>query len=323
MKHKIGNFTIPNQLALAPLLGVNCTAFRLMCRRMGAGLIYGPMIHSLGLVKGAQGGSDSVLKQVDYLNEERPLAIQLIGRDPKVMVESLQYVEEHCDIIDLNFGCPDKDVLGQKMGAYFSKHPEQMQKIISAVVGATNKPVTAKIRIGWDSQHLNQNVSAKIIEDCGCAAIAVHGRTKQQGYSGKANWEAIKQVKDKVNIPVLGNGDVWSAEDAVRMIERTGCDFVMIGRGAIGNPYLFKRCDALLNHKKKLPDQTTPEKGRMLTDFIRLYSKVQDTKRFPELKQHAMWFCTGARAASAKRDALMKCGSEEELVEDVKRLFKA
>jgi nifR3 family TIM-barrel protein len=317
-KPKIGKLTLENPLCLAPLLGVNCTAFRLMCRQMGAALIYSPMIHSMSLVK-ADDRRDTLL---DFIKQERPLSIQLIGKDPEVMVESLQYIEPHADIIDLNFGCPDKDILGQKMGAYFSKHPEQMSKIINAIATATNKPVTVKLRIGWDSQHLNQNTAAKIAEDAGAAAIAVHARTTKQRYSGKANWEAIKQVKQKVNIPVIGNGDIWAADDAQRMLTQTGCDMVMIGRGAMGNPYIFKRANALITSNKKLPDQTTAQKGKLLLDFIALYNKVQKKKRFSELKQHAMWFCTGAKAATQKRRVLMKTDSEEELLKVVKKEFK-
>lgn len=315
---KIGKVKLDNPVCLAPLLGVNCTAFRLMCRRMGAGLVYSPMIHSMGLVKGEKNRDI----WIDFLEEERPLAVQLIGRDPKVMVESLQYVEPYADMIDLNFGCPDNDILGQKMGAYFSKHPEQMTRMIEAVAGATSLPVTAKIRIGWDSQHLNQNTAAKIVEDAGAAAIAVHGRTTKQRYSGKANWESIKQVKEKVGIPVIGNGDVWSADDAKRMLDTTGCDGVMIGRGAIGNPYLFKRCEALLKDGRKLPDQTTRQKGQLLLEFIKLYDRVQKTKRFSELKQHSMWFCTGAKAAAKKRKLIADAEDEKELVKMISREFQ-
>jgi tRNA-dihydrouridine synthase B len=317
---KIGNITLANPLCLAPMLGVNCTAFRLMCRQQGAALIFSAMIHSLGLVK-ADRNRDTM---IDFIKEERPLAVQLIGRDPEVMAESLQYIEPYADMINLNFGCPDSDILGQKLGAYFSKHPEQMSKIISTLVSNTNKPVTAKIRIGWDSQSLNHVKAAKIVEDAGAAAIAVHGRTKDQGYSGKANWTAIKQVKEKVNIPVIGNGDIWSADDAKNMLEQTNCDMIMIGRGAIGNPHLFKQCKAALTNNKHIPDQTTKEKGKALLEFIDLYNKVQKIKRFPELKQHAMWFCTGAIAASDKRRTLMHAKDEKELlIEIVKKEFSS
>jgi tRNA-dihydrouridine synthase B len=318
MAIKISNVSLSAPTCLAPLLGVNCTAFRLMCRQMGAGLVYSPMIHSMTLVK-AEKRRDSV---IDFIEQERPLAIQLIGREPKIMVDSLQYIEPFADIIDLNFGCPDKDILGQKMGAYFSKHPEQAEKIVSAIVGATEKPVTVKIRIGWDSQHLNHNKAATLFENAGAAAIAVHGRTMKQHYSGKANWEAIKQVKEKVNIPVIGNGDIWAADDAKQMMKRTGCDMVMIGRGAMGNPYIFKRCKALLTRNRKLPDQTTAQKGEQLLEFIRLYDKVQKDKRFTELRQHSLWFCTGAKGAAEKRRRLMKAESEEELVRCVRKEFR-
>jgi len=207
------------------------------------------------------------------------------------------------------------------MGAYYSKHPEQMTKLLSKIVEHASKPVTAKIRIGWDSQHLNQNTAAKLIEDCGVDAIAVHGRTTKQRYSGKANWEAIKQVKDKVNIPVIGNGDIWTADDAKKMMEHTGCDGVMIGRGAMGNPHIFTRCKALLMDNKKLPDPTNNQKGKLLIDFIDLYDKVQKIKRFPELKQHAMWFCTGAKTASQKRKAMMLAKDEKHLKQIVRKEF--
>ena len=315
---QIGNVKLETPVCLAPLLGVNCTAFRLMCHNYGAGLVYSPMIHSLGLVK-AEKNRDI---WIDFLKEERPLSVQLVGNDPEVMKESLQYIEPHCDIIDLNFGCPDKDVLGQKMGAFFSKHPEQMTKIINTVAGATNKPVSVKIRIGWDSQTLNQAKAAKIAEDAGAAAIAVHGRTTKQRYTGKANWDAIKQVKMKVDIPVIGNGDIWAADDAKQMMEKTGCDGVMIGRGAMGNPYLYQRCKALLTQNRKLPDETTEQKGKRLLEFINLYDKVQKIKRFPELKQHALWFCTGAKAASKKRNTLMRAKDTDELVSMVKKEFR-
>ncbi|MBN1544189.1 tRNA dihydrouridine synthase DusB [Candidatus Woesearchaeota archaeon] len=315
---RIAKLRLNNPLCLAPLLGVNCIAFRLMCHDYGAALVFSPMIHSAGLVKADDAGRASML---EFVKEERPLAIQLIGRDPQVMVESLQYIEPFCDTVDLNFGCPDKDILGQKMGAYFSKHPEQMTRVISAVAGATDKPVTAKIRIGWDSQSLNHVAAAKIVEDAGAAAVVVHGRTTKQGYSGRANWTAIRQVKEKVNIPVIGNGDIWSADDAKRMLDTTKCDMAMAGRGAMGNPYLFRQCVSLIMEGKALPDQTTEQKREMLLEFIRLYGKVQPVKRFTELRQHAMWFCTGAKGAASKRLEISRAGSKEELVRIVKKEF--
>jgi tRNA-dihydrouridine synthase B len=314
---KIGSLALPNRLMLAPMLGVNCTAFRLMCHDCGAGLVFSPMIHSMSLVRGER-NRDTM---IDFVKEERPLAIQLIGRDPEIMVQSIEHIEKYCDLIDLNFGCPDSDILGQKMGAYFAKHPEGMTKIINAVASATKKPVTAKIRIGWDSQSINHVKAAKIVEDAGAAAIIVHGRTKQQQYSGKANWTAIKQVKEKVNIPVVGNGDVWASEDAKKMLEQTGCDFVMIGRGAMGNPHLFTQCNAILDGKKPVPDLKDRERGKLILDFIALYNKVQKTKRFSELKQHALWFCLKVKGAAEKRRTIGNAPDEANLIKAVKTEF--
>jgi len=314
---KIGDVKLDNPVMLAPLLGVNCTAFRLMCHNYGAGLVFSPMIHSMALVKGER-NRDTI---VDFVPEERPLAVQLIGNNTEIMIKSLEFVEEYCDIIDLNFGCPDSDILGQKMGAYFSKHPEGMTKIIQAIVGATDKPVTAKIRIGWDSQSLNHVKAAKIVEDAGASAVIVHGRTKQQQYSGKANWTAIKQIKEKVSIPVVGNGDIWKPEDAAKMIEQTGCDFAMIGRGAMGNPYLFKQSSELLMKGKTVKELNEKEKGKLLLDFISLYNKVQKIKRFPELKQHALWFCNNVDGAAGKRRMIALAQDEAALVDTVKKEF--
>ncbi|MBU1704545.1 MAG: tRNA dihydrouridine synthase DusB [Nanoarchaeota archaeon] len=314
---KIGNVTLANNLSLAPMLGVNCTAFRLMCRNYGAGIVYSPMIHAMRLVKGER-NRDVV---IDFVKEERPIAIQLVGRQPDMIKQAIGVIEDFADIIDINFGCPDSDVIGEKMGAYFSKHPEQISKVLCAAVSATNKPVTAKIRIGWDSQSINHLKQAKIVQDCGAAAIAVHGRTKEQKYAGKANWAAIRQVKEKVNIPVIGNGDVWCANDARSMLDKTGCDGVMIGRGAMGNPYLFKQCEQLISKGKLMPDLTTAKKGDLLMEFIELYNEFQVIRRFPEIKQHAMWFCTGTDGAAHKRRELMHASDENELVSMIKSLF--
>lgn len=317
---KIGNVKLPNILSLAPLLGVNCPAFRLMCHNHKAGLIYSPMIHSVGLVKGDK-NRDNI---IDFIPNERPLSVQIVGRDPKIMAESLEFVEPYADIIDINFGCPDNDLMGQKMGAYFSKHPEQMTKIITKLKDSTNLPVTAKIRIGWDNQSINHIKQLDIIQDAGADAIAVHGRTKKQGYSGKANWTAIKQVKDKSDIPVIANGDIFCAEDARKLLNKTNADGLMIGRGAIGNPRIFEECYEFLYNNKTLPPQTEQERGNLLLQFINDYSnpKIQKVFRQPELKQQCMWFCTGSRGASQKRKELMICESKDELISKVKQLFK-
>ncbi len=314
---KIGNVRLKNHLVLAPLLGVNCLAFRLLCHKYGAGLVYSPMIHSISLVKNHALHE----KIVDFVDEERPVACQLIGNDAKVMVESLEFVEKKCDIIDLNFGCPDPDIVEQKLGAYFSKHPDVAAKIVNKVVSASKNPVTAKIRLGWDDRSKNYLKFAKILEDSGVSAIALHARTKKQMYAGKADWSAIKELKEKVDIPVIGNGDVWKGEDAKLMIEQTGCDFVMIGRGAITNPFIFKQCMEFSKDGKTTPNQSYEEKGRMILDFLKIYNKVQKVKSLAQMKQHSVWMCSGLEGAAKKRNLINRAKDEKELVSTIKSEF--
>ena len=313
----IGKVRLSSPLCLAPLLGINCTAFRLMCHNNGAALVYSPMIDAECLVKKSREWD----VMVDFIKEEMPVAAQLVGNDPGMMADAARMLEDYVDIIDINFGCCEGIPLGQKKGAYFMKHPEGIPKIVSRVASATNLPVTAKIRSGWDSKSINAVEVAKIIEDAGAEAIAVHPRTRKQNYTGKADWKIIRAVKENISIPVIGNGDVTKPEHAKAMLDQTKCRFVMIGRGAIGNPYIFRQCFELLKNNKRLPDMGTKEKGKLILDFIKLYDKVQKIKRFSELKQHAMWFCTGARAASSKRQAIMKAESKAGLLQAVKKEF--
>ncbi len=304
---KIGKVRLESKYILAPLHGVNCPAFRLLCKRHGAGLVYTPMIHSLGLVKG-----DKDAQLFEVWKEEKPVTVQLIGNDPKIMAESVQFVEEDADIIDINFGCPDGDVCGQKMGAYLAKHPDKIPKLISAVVGATNKPVTAKIRSGWDDASVNCVKVAKMIEDAGTDAIALHARTRKQQYTGKADWGLIRQVKEQVEIPVIGNGDVWNHVDAARMVEKTGCDMVMIGRGAIGYPFVFKECVSGKNYHPGVD-----ERRKVMMDFVELHGK-QKRQPFSELKQHMMWLCTKMKGASKLRKDFMLTDD----IEEVKKIIQ-
>lgn len=294
---KIGNLELKNNLILAPMLGVNCNVFRLLCKQYGAGLVYTPMIHP-----------DSLKYQkdkIDIIKEEKPIAAQIVGKDPKELSQAAITLEDHADIIDINLGCPDKEILAKKAGAFLIKHPEQFVKPISKVISSVNCPITAKIRIGWDDTCINAVEVAKSLEDLGINAITVHGRTRKQVYSGKARWDIIKQVKDKVNIPIIGNGDVFSHLDYNNMLNKTNVDFVMIGRGAIGNPLIFHNC---LNQDNIIKKDNKTAKN-LFDEFYDLYQKHSPRDSFTEIRQHAMWFVKGIKGAARIKDNLMKCNN--------------
>lgn len=306
---KIGNIKLENNLVLAPMLGVNCNAFRLLCKKYGAGLVTTPMIHP-----------DSLFNQkdkLDIIKEEKPVSVQLVGKNPEDMAKAASQLEEKADIIDLNFGCPDKEVLANQCGAFLVKHPEQIDKIVSKVIDAVNCPVTAKIRIGWDSKSINAVEVAKKLEDLGIDAVAVHGRTRKQVYSGKADWNVISEVKDNVNIPVIGNGDVFKPEDYVNMLEKTNVDFVMIGRGAIGNPLIFENC-LRLNHRKKFIKKDSGIAYKLFNKFYEYYERYSLRDTFSEIRQHAMWFLKGIKDSANIRNELSKA----QTVEEIKKIFE-
>ena len=305
---KIGNVKLENNLMLAPLHGVNCNAFRLLCKNHGAGLVYTSMIHDETLVRGKW--------KCDVVDTERPVSIQLVGKDPALMAESAQIIEEKADIIDINLGCPDQDVLAKQAGVFLVKHPKQMEKMVSKVVSSVNKTVTAKIRIGWDNKSINAVEVSKILEDCGVSAIGVHGRTRKQMYTGKADWDTIKRVKDAVNVPVIGNGDIFKAEDYTRMIEKTGVDFVMIGRGAMGNPQLFENITRL-KEGKELIEKDLKVSYELFLEFLSYYEKYSTKNIFSEIRQHAMWLAKGVQNGAALRNKLIKALD----VDSLKRIF--
>lgn len=306
---KIGKIKLENQFILAPLDAINCGAFRLLCREQGASLVYSQMLHSDGVV--AARGS-FIDRYIDVIEKERPIAIQLVGSKAESMELATKAVEQHADIIDINLGCPMSNILALKAGAYFIKHPEQIYRIVNPVISNTNKPVTAKIRIGWDSQSLNHTKIAKLLEDLGIDALAVHARTKEQQYQGKANWTAIRQVKEKLNIPVIGNGDIFKPEDAQAMLEQTKCDAVMIARGAIGNPFIFKQCTDFFS-KGKYSLTKKEQVVNMFLRFLKYYKKYGKRDRFPEIRQQAMWFMKYIDAAKSIRQKLMNAKDEKEI----------
>lgn len=308
---KLGNVHLDSKLILAPMAGVNCAAFRLLCHEYGAGLVSSPMIVVNQIIR----NPENLLKSICFLKEERPISVQLVGSDSVMAAEATKIVEPYADIIDINLGCPERDILALHAGSFMIKHPDQIKKIVKPVIDNTNKPVTAKIRIGWDENSINTLETVKILEDLGVCAIAIHARTTKQKYTGKADWNEIKKAKEIAKVPIIGNGDVFKPGTAKVMIEQTRCDFVMIGRGAIGNPFIFRRTNALLNDGKNIDEPTEQEKKQCFKKFLQYYKKYEKMRAFSELRQHAMWFTKGDTGSRMLRQKLMRAKTVEEILD--------
>ena len=263
---KIGNVEIKNQIVLAPMAGISNSAFRRIAKEMGVGLVVAEMVSDKAIYFGSQ-------KTIDMLymkDEERPISQQIFGSDKESFVYAAKYILENMkpDIIDINMGCPVPKVATRaQAGSALLKNPDKVYEIVKAVVEAVDIPVTVKIRSGWDEKSINAVEIAKVIEKAGARAITVHPRTRAQGYSGKADWNIIKQVKENVKIPVIGNGDIKTCYDAKRMLEETKCDAVMIGRGVLGNPWLIRDCIDYLNDKE-IKEVTILDKLNMVTKHL-------------------------------------------------------
>ncbi len=285
---RIGNVEIGTPVALAPMAAVNCLAFRLMAKRYGAGLVSTQEIPAWEL---ALDSEEAMAKYLDVSPRERPLSVQLLAGKPEDVKAAAAVAEPFADILDLNAGCITGQMLGRKTGAYLLKHPEMLGKVLGAMIGATNKPVTLKMRLGWDQDNLDYLKVGRMAQDLGVAAITLHGRTKAQHYMGKADWDAIKQLKEAADVPVIGNGDVTSGNDAKRMMEKTGCDAVMIGRGAIGNPQVFSDAKLAISEGADRPFRRPDPK--LFLEFYGIYKDVQKRQKFTELRHHAYWFMKG------------------------------
>jgi len=313
---RIGNVTLDNNVILAPMAGVTDLPFRLLCKEQGAGLLCMEMVSAKAIYYNNK--NTEALMEID--KRERPVSLQLFGSDADIMSEMAKKIEEKpFDILDINMGCPVPKVAGNGEGSALMKNPELVCEIVSKVVKATYKPVTVKIRKGFDEAHVNAVEIAKIIEDCGAAAVAVHGRTREQYYSGKADWDIIRQVKEAVSIPVIGNGDVTGPESAKKMIEETGVDGIMIGRAARGNPWIFGQIKEYLEtgRKPEKPDLSKVREMMLRHARMQLECKGEYTG-IREMRKHVAWYTAGYPNSAKLRGKINEVETYEELVELLK-----
>lgn len=315
---KIGEIEIKNKVVLAPMAGVCDNAFRTICKDFGAGLIYTEMVSDKAIVY----NNKKTINMLHMTEDERPLSIQVFGSDKESFVTATKFIEENtnCDFIDINMGCPVPKVAQRaQAGAALLKDVDKVYEIVKACVDAIDKPVTVKIRSGWDKKSINAVEIAKVIEKAGASLIAVHGRTRSQMYEGVADWEIIKSVKEAVNIPVIGNGDVTSPEKAKEMLEYTGVDAVMIGRAAMGNPWIFKRTVTYLETGELLPLPSKQEKINVCIEHLnRLIDLKGEKIAIKEMRAHASWYLKGLRGSASVKNAINQTSSKEEMISTLK-----
>ena len=314
---KIGNVTLENRYILGPMAGVTDLPFRLLCKEQGAGLLCMEMVSAKAILYNNK-NTETLL---EIHPDEQPVSLQFFGSDPKIMSEMAKRVEERpFDIMDINMGCPVPKVVKNGEGSALMKNPKLVHEIVSAMVKAINKPVTVKIRKGFDDTCINAVEIAKIIEDAGAAAIAVHGRTREQYYSGTADWEIIRQVKEAVSIPVIGNGDVTSPQKAEELVKQTGCDGIMIARGAQGNPWIFSEMIAY-EQTGQLPDRPARREVReMMLRHARLQLQYKgEYLGIREMRKHVAWYTKGLQGSAKLREEINRVESYAELEELLER----
>lgn len=309
---KIGNVEIKNQVIMAPMAGITNLAFRNIVKEFGAGLVYSEMVSDKAICY----GNVKTLNMLKVDESEHPVSIQLFGGDVETMVKAAKYIDENsnCDIIDINCGCPVNKVLKANAGSQLLKDPKLIYDIVSNIVKNVNKPVTVKIRSGFDKEHINAVEVAQLIEKAGASAIALHGRTRSQMYEGKADWNIIKEVKKAVSIPVIGNGDIRNVGDAKKMLAETGCDAIMIGRAALGNPWLIKQiCDSL-NGEDNVKEPTYHEKIEWCLMHAKRLIKIEPERiAISQMRGQAPWYIKGLKNSAKVKNELAKITTYEEL----------
>ena len=304
-KLKIGNIELENNILLAPMAGVTDLAFRKICKEYGAGLVECEMVSSRAIVY----KDEKTIKMINTDGEIKPVAMQIFGNDPEIMAESAKFLNDKADIIDINMGCPAPKVVKNGDGSKLLLDLDLVFKIVHSVVKVSKLPVTVKIRKGWDSEHIVAVWAAKRIEEAGASAIIVHGRTREEFYTGKADWNIIRQVKENVSIPVIGNGDVVDGESAKRMFEETGVDGIMIGRGALGKPWIFKEISSYLNGENNFKISNSEIYNIITYQYKELINEKGEYTAVREMRKHISWYVKGMKNATIIRNEINKLES--------------
>lgn len=318
-KINIGNVEIENNVFLGPMAGITDRPFRLIAKEFGAGLVTTEMVSSKALLH----GDKKTEKLLNRKEEKSPLSAQIFGSDVESMIVGGKHVAQHFEIVDINMGCPAPKVVKNGDGSKLLLDLELIEKIVKEVVNAIDKPVTVKIRTGWDADNIVAKEVAQVVEEAGAKMITVHGRTRAQYYSGKVNLDLIKKVKECVNIPVIGNGDIVDEETAVKMFEYTGVDGIMIARGSLGNPWIFKEVLQYLRNKEKMEPPTLEEKLNIILKHIELEVEEKgEIVAIREMRKHIAWYIKGLKEASKARVLFNQIETREELETNLKEYFK-
>ncbi|KRQ86667.1 tRNA-dihydrouridine synthase C [Caloramator mitchellensis] len=317
---KIGNYTTNNDVFLAPMAGVTDKAFRIICKEYGCGMVYTEMVSSKGLFYGSK--KTNFLLDID--EKEAPVIVQLFGSEPEIMGQMAEVVSQNSNVvsIDINMGCPAPKIVKNGEGSALMKNPTLAYNIVKNVVNMSSKPVSVKFRKGWDEANINAVEFAKMMEDAGASFIAVHGRTREQMYEGRADWDIIRKVKESVAIPVIGNGDVVDEKSAEQLFKTTGVDAILIGRGALGNPWIFKRINHYIETGEVLPEISIEEKFEVILKHLRMADEFKGRQGIIEMRKHIAWYLKGLKNSTHVKDMINKMDNRIEIEELLKKYME-